>query len=103
MSALRKKTEFYKGESDREVIVIAAEGLGEGAPPAGRFSHYGSLPSHQIFSYPHEILSSHYCYLKWTQNELILKATLRKFSACGEDFYDNMQFKTFNPSFQQNF
>ena len=30
-SILWKKTEFYKGESDREVIVIAAEGLGEGA------------------------------------------------------------------------
>ena len=47
MSVLWKKTEFYKGESDREVIVIAAGGLGEGAPPAGRFSHYGghSFPS----------------------------------------------------------
>ena len=47
MSVLRKKTEFYKGESDREVIVIAAGGLREGAPPADRFSHYGgsSLPS----------------------------------------------------------
>ena len=31
ISVLWKKTEFYKGESDREVIVIAAEGLGEGA------------------------------------------------------------------------
>ena len=39
MSVLWKKTEFYKGESDREVIVIAAGGLGEGAPPAGRVSH----------------------------------------------------------------
>ena len=95
MSVLRKKTEFYKGESDREVIVIAAGGLGEGAPPAGRFSHYGYLPSHQIFSYPHEILSFPYCYLKLTQNELIPKATLRKFSACGEYFYENMQFKNF--------
>ena len=47
MSVLRKETEFYKGESDCEVIVIAAGGLGEGAPPAGRFSHYGdhSFPS----------------------------------------------------------
>ena len=41
MSVLRKNTEFYKGESDREVIVIAAGGLGESAPPAGSFSHYG--------------------------------------------------------------
>ena len=39
MSVLRKKTEFYKRESDREVIVIAAGGLGDGDPPAGRFSH----------------------------------------------------------------
>ena len=31
MSILWKKTEFYKGESNREVIVIAAGGLGEGA------------------------------------------------------------------------
>ena len=28
MSVLRKKMEFYKGESDREVIVIAAGSLG---------------------------------------------------------------------------
>ena len=44
MSVLRKKTEFYKGESNRVVIVIAALGLGEGVPPAGRLSHYGALP-----------------------------------------------------------
>ena len=52
MSVLWKKTEFYKGESDREVIVIAAGGLGEGAPPAGRFSHYGghSFPSNFFLS-----------------------------------------------------
>ena len=31
MPVLWKKTEFYKGESDREVIVIAAGGLREGA------------------------------------------------------------------------
>ena len=48
MSILRKKTEFYKGESDREVIVIAAWCLGEVAPPAGMLSHYGALLSHQI-------------------------------------------------------
>ena len=31
MSVLWKKTEFYKREKDREVIVIASGGLGEGA------------------------------------------------------------------------
>ena len=43
MSVLHKKTEFYKGESDREVIVIAAGGVGKGAPPAGRFPIMGSF------------------------------------------------------------
>ena len=65
MSVLRKKTEFYNGESDREVVVFAAGGLGEGAPPAGMFSHYGALPFHQIFSSAPESLSFPYCYLKW--------------------------------------
>ena len=52
MSVLRKKTEFYKGESDCEVIVIEAGGLGKGASPAGSFSHYGghSLPSNFFLS-----------------------------------------------------
>ena len=40
MSVLRKKTEFYKRESDRELMVIAAGGLGEAVPPAVGFSHY---------------------------------------------------------------
>ena len=65
MSVLRKKIEFYKGKSNREVIVIAAGGLGKGAPQAGRFFYYGdpSLPSN--FYPPHESLSFPYCYLKW--------------------------------------
>ena len=52
MSVLRKKTQFYKGGSNREEIVIAAGGPGEGAPPAGRFSHYGdpSFPSNVFLS-----------------------------------------------------
>ena len=52
ISVLRKKTEFNKGESNRKVIVIAAGGLGESAPPAGRFSHYGghSFPSNFFLS-----------------------------------------------------
>ena len=60
MSTLRKKTEFYKGESDREVLVIAAQGLGEGAgrllQQAG-FPIMGVLSSHQSFSSPHKSLS----------------------------------------------
>ena len=62
MSVLRKKTEFYKGESDREVIAIAAGGFGEVVLPAGRLSYYGTLPSQQIPST--ESLGSPYCYLK---------------------------------------
>ena len=62
---LREKTEFYKKESDHEVIVIAAGSLGEGAPPASRFSHYGSLSLPLNFPPPHESLSSPFCYLKW--------------------------------------
>ena len=65
MSVLWKKTEFYKWESDREVIVIADGDLKEGAPPAGRFFHYEALPCHQIFPSAPESLSSPYCYLKW--------------------------------------
>ena len=68
MSILRKKAEFYKGESDREVILIAAGGLGEGAESllqqAG-FLITGALPSHKILSPPHESLSFPSCYLKW--------------------------------------
>ena len=60
MSVLRKKTEFYKGGSDREVIVIAAKGLGEGAErllQQTNFPIMGALHSHQIFSSSHESLS----------------------------------------------
>ena len=68
MSVLWKKTEFFKGESDHEVIVIAAAGLGKGAaslPHQAGFPIMGALPSHQIFSPLQESLSSPYCYLKW--------------------------------------
>ena len=47
--------EFYKGESDREVIIIAAGGLGEGAaslPQQADFPIMGGLPSYQIFLLP---------------------------------------------------
>ena len=83
MFVLRKKTEFYKGESDREVIVIAAEGLEDGAPLAGRFSYYGALPSQQIFSSAPESLIPSIVTWNGPQNELILKKTLRKLSVCG--------------------
>ena len=59
MSVLWKKTEFYKGESDREVIVIAAGGLGEGAaslPYQAGFPIMWALPSHQISPLPMKVL-----------------------------------------------
>ena len=55
MSVLRKKTEFYEQGSDREVIAIATGGLGEGAPLAGRFFHYGG-PSLPFFPLPMKVL-----------------------------------------------
>ena len=58
MSVLWKKTEFYKGEGDREVMVSPARRFAEGAPPAGKFSHYGGPSFPLIFSSPHENLSS---------------------------------------------
>ena len=66
MSVLWKKTKFYKGESDREVIVIAAGSLGKGAaslPQQAGFPIMETLPSHQFFPPPHESLSFPYCYL----------------------------------------
>ena len=64
MSVLRRRTEFYKGESDREVIVIAAGEGAESLLQQAGFPIMEALPSHQFFSLPHESLSSHYCYLK---------------------------------------
>ena len=58
MSVLQKKGEFYKGESDREVIVIAAGVLGRVLLQQAGFPIMRALPSHQIFSPPHESLSS---------------------------------------------
>ena len=70
MFVFLKKIEFYKDKSDREAIVIAAEGAEGGggdceSPQAVMFFHYGgpSLPPN--FSPPHEILSSPYFYVKW--------------------------------------
>ena len=72
MSVLWKKTEFYKGESDREAIVIAAGDLGEGAaslPHQAGFPIMGALPSHQIFPLPMKVLVppivTPYWYLKF--------------------------------------
>ena len=68
MFVLWKKTEFYNGESDREVIVIVTGGIREGAESllqrAG-FPIMGALASHQIFSPPLESFSSPYCCPKW--------------------------------------
>ena len=81
MSILRKKIEFCKEESDSEVILIAAGGLclewcgGASLPQKTGFSIVGALPSHQIFSPPHESYSP-YCYLKW---DIEVKNKLLKF------------------------
>ena len=98
MSVSRKNTEFYKGESDREVIVIAAKGLGEGAErliqQAG-FPIMGALPSHQVFPFPMKVLVPPIVTENGTQIELILKGTLRRFSPSDAYFYENLQFKNF--------
>ena len=69
MSVLWKKTEFYKQERDREVIVSAAGDLRESAESiiqqAG-LPIMGALPSHQIFSPPYQSFSSPYIYPKWS-------------------------------------
>ena len=86
-----KKTEFYKGENDGEVIVVAAGGLREGAESLlqqADFPIMEALPSHGIFSSHHELILP-------PRHELILKGTLRKFSACDAYFYENLQFKNF--------
>ena len=104
MSVLRKKTEFYKGESDREVIVIAAGGLGEGVPPAGRFSHYGVFPSRQSFSFPPEILSSPYCYMKWDTKWINSQGDVKKIVCLWRVFlWEYAIQKLLIPSLQQNF
>ena len=112
MSVLWRKTEFYKGESDRKVIIIAAGSLGEGAaslPQQAGSPIMGVLPSYQIFSPTLKSLSSPYCYLKWhidvnkkelkfeSQNELILKGTLRNFLPVKPFFYEICNLKTFSP------
>ena len=59
MAVLCKKTEFYKEESDREVIVIAARVLGEGAaslPHQAGFPTMGALPTHQFFPLSMKVL-----------------------------------------------
>ena len=62
MIILRKKTGFYKGESDREVIVIAAKGLGEGAEDSSRrqvFPLWGPFPPIKFFPLPMKVLVPH--------------------------------------------
>ena len=104
MSVLRKKTGFYKGESDREVIVIAAGGLGEGAPLAVKFSHYGVLPSHQIFSSAPESHSSPYCYLKWDAKWINSQGDVKKVFSLWHVFLREYAIqKLLVPSLQQDF
>ena len=56
---LRKKTEFYKAESDREVIIVTTKGLGEGAErllqQAG-FPIMGPFPPIIFFHLPIKVL-----------------------------------------------
>ena len=85
MFVLWKKTEFYKEESNREKIVIAAGGLGEDAE---------ECPSN-FFHFPWKSYFPPIVTWNGTQNELILKGTLRIFSACGAYFCENLQFKNF--------
>ena len=106
MSVLWKKNEFYKGESDREVIAIAAGGLREGAESLLQqtgFPIMGALPPIKFFPLPMKVLVPPIVTWNGAQNELILKGTLRKFSACGAYFYENLQSKNLIPSLQQNF
>ena len=86
MSILWKETEFYKGESDREVIVIAARGLRKGVESLLQqtgFPIMGALFSHQTFPLDMKVWVFPIASWNGTQNELVLKGTLRKFSACG--------------------
>ena len=107
MSVLWKKTEFYKGESDREVIVIAAGGLGEGAESllqqAG-FPIMGALPSNQIFSPPHESLGSPYCYLERDTKRINSQGNVKKMSCLWRVFLWEFAIQELLiPSLQQNF
>ena len=95
MSVLRKKGEFYKGESDREVIVIAAGVLGRVLLQQAGFPIMRALPSHQIFSPPHESLSSPIVTWNGTQNDLILKGTF--FLPVARIFMRICNSKIFNP------
>ena len=107
------ETEFYKGESDHELIVLATGGLLEGdvsLPQQAGFPIMRALPSDQIFSCPHESLSSPYCYLKWDidvnkkslkfdpLNELILKGSLKNFLPVARIFMRICNSKSFSPT-----
>ena len=94
MSILRKKKEFYKGESDPEVIVIAAGVLGR-VLFQQVFPLWRPFPPIKFFSLPMKVLVSPIVTWNGTQNELILKGMLSKCSACGAYFYENLQFKNF--------
>ena len=92
MSILRKKVEFYKGESNCEVIVIAAVGMGRLWASSSRhvFPLWGPFLPTTFFSLPMKVLIpllllevghwSQKMSLKFEQqNELIFKGTLKFF------------------------
>ena len=71
MSTLQKKTEFYKWESDPEVIVMQLGVLESVLLQQPSFPIMGTLPFHQIFPLPMEVLlpeivypNRRYCNLK---------------------------------------
>ena len=95
---MQKKTEFYKRESDREVIVTAAGSLGEGAESLLQQAGFPIMePFLPFIFFPLSMKVLVPPIVTWngTQNELILKGTLRKYSDCGAYFYENLQFKSF--------
>ena len=66
------------------------------------FPIMGPFPPIKIFPLPMKVLVPPIITWNGTQNELVLKLTLRKVSACGVYFYKNLQFKNFySPPFNR--
>ena len=107
MSVLWKKTEFYKRERDREVIVSAAGDLRESAESITQqagLAIMGALPSHQIFSPPYQSFSSLYCYPKWSTKWINSQGDVKKmFCLLRVISWEFAIQKLLIPSLQQNF